>query len=106
MSNDARAFLDTAYVYALINSRDQWHARAKHWELVFTAQKRAIMTSEFILMEIADGLAAIRYRNCAVDIVDTLTSSSLVDHCWCDFRTVSSGIEVVSPAHGQRVGTH
>ena len=50
MSNDARAFLDTAYVYALINSRDQWHARAKHWELAFTAQKRAIVTSEFILM--------------------------------------------------------
>jgi predicted nucleic acid-binding protein len=61
MSNGPPVFLDTAYIYALVNSRDQWHAKASYWEQQMTRQRRPLVTSEFVLMEIADGLSAIQF---------------------------------------------
>lgn len=28
---DIRIFIDTSYVYALINTNDQWHSKAVNW---------------------------------------------------------------------------
>jgi predicted nucleic acid-binding protein len=52
-------FLDTAYVNALINTRDQWHERAIHWEQKLAAERRKLLTTEFILIEIGDSLATL-----------------------------------------------
>ena len=62
MADSTPVFLDTAYVFALINTRDQWHARAKTLERDLNAERRQLVTSEFVLTEIADGLSAIRFR--------------------------------------------
>lgn len=50
-------FLNTAYVNALINTRDQWHERAVQWERKLAAERRKLLTTEFILIEIGDSLA-------------------------------------------------
>ena len=52
-------FLDTAYVNALINTRDQWHEAAVRWERKLATDRRQLITTEFVLVEIADGLAAV-----------------------------------------------
>jgi uncharacterized protein len=72
-------FLDTAYIYALVNTRDQWHSAAATWERRLAAERRHLLTTEFVLMEIADGLAAVRYRAGAVRIIATVRTSSLVE---------------------------
>lgn len=72
-------FLDTAYVNALINTRDQWHERAVWWERKLTAERRKLLTTEFILIEIGDTLATVRQRTEAVGIISQLTSSSFVE---------------------------
>lgn len=72
-------FLDTAYVFALVNTRDQWHARARQWQAALTEERRPLLTSEFVLMEIGDGLAAVRFRRQAVQVIETLAASSLVE---------------------------
>lgn len=46
-------FLDTAYVNALVNTRDQWHEAAVRWERKLAADRRRLVTTEFILVEIA-----------------------------------------------------
>src|SRR3970040_2448924 len=51
-------FLDTSYVNAPINTRDQWHPVAVEWERHLASARRKLLTTEFILVEIADGLAA------------------------------------------------
>jgi predicted nucleic acid-binding protein len=38
MADPAPAFLDTAYVFALINTRDRWHTRARQWEQTLSQQ--------------------------------------------------------------------
>ena len=55
-------FLDTAYVNALINTRDQWHEAAVQWERKLATDRRQLITTEFVLVEIADGLARVRFR--------------------------------------------
>ncbi|MGH9907663.1 MAG: type II toxin-antitoxin system VapC family toxin, partial [Pyrinomonadaceae bacterium] len=72
-------FLDTAYVNALINTRDQWHERAVWWERKLAAERRRLLTTQFILIEIGDGLATVKYRAEAGAIIKHLTSSSFVE---------------------------
>lgn len=72
-------FLDTAYVYARINTRDQWHAAAVRWEQRLVGERRPLVTTEFVLIEIADGLAAVRFRMQAVNAIAALRQSPLVE---------------------------
>ena len=78
-SDHTPIFLDTAYVYALVNTRDQWPAAAVQWQRKLTADRRRLVTTEFVLVEIADGLAAVRFRVQGVQVIATLQASPLVD---------------------------
>jgi len=70
-------FLDTAYVFALLNTRDQWHVRAKQWEQLLARERRPLVTTEYVLVEIADGLANLRFRSHALQAIAVLTTSPL-----------------------------
>jgi predicted nucleic acid-binding protein len=39
-------FLDTAYVYALVNTRDQWHDAAVQWQQKLATDRRRLITTE------------------------------------------------------------
>ncbi len=75
----APAFLDTAYLYALLNSRDEWHAVALRWQERLAEERRLLVTTEFVLVEFADGLASLRYRSEAARAIAALRSSDLVE---------------------------
>jgi predicted nucleic acid-binding protein len=72
-------FLDTAYVYALVNTRDEWHQAALSWQENLEKEQRRLLTTELILVEIADGLASIRFRTQAAQVITALQSSPLVE---------------------------
>ena len=72
-------FLDTAYVYALVNTRDEWHKEALEWQEQLENERRSIVTTELVLVEIADGLASIRFRAHAVQVISALQSSPYVE---------------------------
>jgi len=72
-------FLDTAYVNARINTRDQWHEAAVRWERKLARDRRRLITTEFVLVEIADGLAAVRFRVQAAQVIAALQASALVE---------------------------
>lgn len=78
-ANPPPVFLDTGYVYALVNTRDQWHEQAVAWQQRIVAARRALVTTELICVEIADGLAAVRFRAQAARIVSALEDSPLVE---------------------------
>lgn len=62
--SDERILLDTAFVRALLNRRDQDHARAKElWPRVRAA--REVWTTEAILVEIGNSLRSISHRQAA-----------------------------------------
>ena len=77
--NPHPVFLDTGYVYALINTRDQWHQSAILWQNQIADEGRTLLTTEPILFEIANGLAAINFRQQAIQVIDALRAISLVE---------------------------
>jgi len=72
-------FLDTAYVNALINTRDQWHERAVVWQERLAKERRPLLSTEFILVEIADALATIRFRKHAMQMINLLKDNPFVE---------------------------
>jgi uncharacterized protein len=51
-----RVFLDTAFVLALLNRRDELHSAARH-QLPLIRQAREVWTTEAVLVEIGNALA-------------------------------------------------
>jgi len=72
-------FLDTAFVYAIVNGRDEWHDRAVQWQAKLQRTGAALLTTEFVLMEIGDGLANLRYRLQAAKIIELLRHNPIVE---------------------------
>ena len=76
MAHETRpCFLDTSFLLALANTRDQWHAEAMRWEGQLAVQRRTLLTTDYILVELADGLAAVRFRGRASSIIAALKAS-------------------------------
>ena len=71
-------FLDTAYVLALFNTRDQWHPKAIEWQKKIALDNSYLITTEFVLAEIGDGLSSQNLRANAVDIIRILIESPTV----------------------------
>ncbi len=65
----SRYFVDTAHWLALGNSRDQWHERALAWA---STVKGRFWTTDYILLELADGLSNAPLRSDAVTLIDDL----------------------------------
>jgi len=72
VKNDKFVFLDTAYANALINIRDQWHESAVVWQERLAKERRPLLSTEFVLVEIADGLATVQFRRHAVLMIHLL----------------------------------
>src|SRR4051794_21645792 len=72
-------FLDTAYVTALINTRDQWHGSALKWEEQLARERRRLVTTEFVLTEIADSLAVVHLRMQAARLITGMQANSLIE---------------------------
>lgn len=76
MASDARTvFMDTAYLNARVNSRDQWHDAAERWERRIVAERLKLVTTEFVLVELADSLASVQFRTVAIETIAILRSS-------------------------------
>ena len=79
MSNSTPVFIDTAFVFALINQRDDWHDPALHWSRLLETERSLLLTTDFILMEIGDGLAAVRSRQHAAQVIQTLRTNAFIE---------------------------
>lgn len=60
-----KVFADTFYFFALLSDQDEGHARALFWTESFRGR---LVTSEWVLLELADGLAASRQRDLFVPL--------------------------------------
>lgn len=72
-------YSDTSYAYALINTRDQWHERAVVWQERLATERKLLLSTEFVFLEIADGLAAVQFHKHAVQIINLLKENPFVE---------------------------
>ena len=72
-------FLDTSGLVALTDQDDFWHRQAVNtWQKIISSN-RSMVTTSLVLVELADGLAKVRFRQIAVRLVDALNQSNMID---------------------------
>lgn len=74
-----QVFIDTAYVLALVNERDQYHDRAQ--ELADFYEGQNLLITDAILLEIGNALAR-GFKEQAIDIINFFIQSDEVEVVW------------------------
>ncbi len=64
-------FVDTVYLMALVNPRDQHHSRA----IAFDPNDRQLLTTRLVLIEVADGFCRPSDRQRAIDLIDAVEAN-------------------------------
>lgn len=72
-------FLDAAYAIALASTRDQYHERALELEAELAQENVPVVTSQAVLTEIGNWLAAPPYRRTAVGYLEMLRREPSVE---------------------------
>ena len=92
MMNKDRILLDTAFVQALLNRRDQYHVKAK--ALLSRVQIASeIWVTEAVLVEIGNALASIN-RNGAVDFIRSCYTTSNVKVVMVDTPLLEKALDL------------
>jgi predicted nucleic acid-binding protein len=72
----SKAFLDTGFVIALINERDQYHQQAL--DLADLYEQYLLVITDAVFLEIANALAR-NYKQEAIQVIEDLTSSENIE---------------------------
>ncbi len=87
----SRIFVDTSFVLALINEKDQYHEPAKILSRQF--ETSSLITTDGVLLEIGNALAK-DYREEAVETIKTLRHSKTVEVRTIDSELFEKGFAV------------
>ena len=77
MSNEL--FLDAGYAIALASPSDQYHTFALQLADRLEADRTRLVTTQAIVLEIGNGLAKARFRNAAVQLLDSLHNDTNIE---------------------------
>ncbi len=80
MDPPAAKLVDTGYVLAVVNSRDQWYDIATRWRHHLSATRHKLVVTEYVLVEIGNGLSAPRFRSVAAAVIAGLRQSPDVEY--------------------------
>ena len=86
-----RVFVDTSFVLALINERDQYHKHAE--ALSFKFEESSLITTVAVLLEIGNALAK-DFRQEANTVIRLLRDSARVDVVQIDERLLEKALEI------------
>jgi len=84
-------FLDTHYVVASINPKDQHHQKAREWAA--RIGDRPLLTTESVIQEIGNSLAR-KHRKTAVDVIDLLRASQEITVITVDTVLLNRGLNL------------
>jgi uncharacterized protein len=86
----SKVFADTFYFLALLNKNDEGHAKA----LEYSALIDKLITTEWVLTELADGLAASRHRSVFLRTRQELLADADVHVLPLDMQLHEEGIQL------------
>ena len=87
-------FIDTSYLIALLNRGDKWHDAAIYWKNEIVKNNINLVTTEYILVEIADGLASLKFRRQAEQTILFLRASQNIDIIPASMSLFEKGLEI------------
>ena len=74
-----KVFLDSAYAIALSAITDQYHQKAEMLAKQIETSGNALITTRAVVLEIGNALAKLRYRNAAIELLDSLEEDPNVE---------------------------
>jgi len=74
-----RVFLDSAYAIALSAVTDQYHQKAEILAKQIETSGNMLITTRAVVLEIGNALARFRYRNAAIELLDSLEEDPNVE---------------------------
>jgi predicted nucleic acid-binding protein len=74
-----KVFLDTAYAIALSAPSDQHHGLAEILAEQIETESTQLITTRAVVLEIGNALAKLRYRNAAIELLDSLEEDPNVE---------------------------
>jgi len=74
-----RVFLDSAYAIALSAVTDQYHQKAEILAKQIETSGNTLITTRAVVLEIGNALSRIRYRNAAIELLDSLEEDPNVE---------------------------
>ena len=96
-----RVFVDTSFVLALINERDQYHNQAE--ALSFKFEQSFLITTVAVLLEIGNALAK-DFRKEANALLKLLRNSNRVEVVTIDERLFDKALEIYEKYHDKTWG--
>lgn len=87
-------FVDTVALIALINTRDSLHTDAKDLFIGLRKNRTRFITSEFVLLELANAFSGMGFRERAAAFISGLQTSSDVQIIPASTELFSSGLEL------------
>jgi predicted nucleic acid-binding protein len=96
-----RIFVDTSFVIALINEKDQYHQQAEALSHRFETSQ--LITTDAVLLEIGNALAR-DFRKEAIAVIKVLRSSKKVDVVAIDQKLFGKGLEIYEQRDDKRWG--
>jgi len=72
-------FLDTAFAVALSVTTDKYHQRAKNIAMEMKANDSRMVTTRAVILEIGNALSKLRYRNAAIQLLESLERDPSVE---------------------------
>ena len=88
----SKVFVDTAAFLALLNKSDALHEKAKELRNALREKKSSFVTTEQVIIEVANSLSKLRFRRAAAAFVDSILNSK-------DVRLVWTGKDIFQKAH-------
>ena len=86
--------VDTAAWIALVNTRDELHSPARQTMNKLRQRNVALVTTEFVLLEVANALCASAWRGKAIRLIDGLLSLSNLRIIPADTALLADGWEL------------
>jgi len=74
-----KVFIDSAYAIALSAVTDQYHQKAEMLAKQIETSGNALITTRAVVLEIGNALAKLRYRNAAIELLDSLEEDPNVE---------------------------
>jgi predicted nucleic acid-binding protein len=96
-----RIFVDTSFVLALINERDQYYHQAETLSHRFDAS--LLITTDAVLLEIGNALAK-DFRKEAIEIIRALRTSKRVEVVQIDEELLEKGLKVYEQYNDKKWG--
>lgn len=100
----SKVFIDTSAFLALLNKNDKFHLNAKDIRNKLVGEKYLFITTEQIVIEVANSFSKLRFRSAAVKLINLLINSADVEIVWTNEEIFTKAFDLYNKVKDKEWG--